>query len=516
MGCNLERVYIIYSPEGACAAYEQATALYGPGAVRVQSGAHCYENFVFDENTRAVLQMSQLLDFGICPDRGYYLSSGDTNWGAFKKLFAHGKVLPSGSCYSVGLGGHICGGGDGILSRLYGITVDWLTGVEVVVKDDPTRPARLIYVSKGSTDCDERDLWWAHTGGGGGNFGVITRYFFKELPDAPKGVVTSNVAFDWSKLTEDKLYAVLKWYYDFAAREDNRCSSAKFQIMHEAVGEFQMYLQTAYFCDEGRDNARVYHGEIEDELQHICGDMIMANGGKQALAGHGSWFCPPKPRPPCDADGARKGGRDFDFYASTQTINSSGPNHRGKYKSAYHKQPFDRQMVHDMFAALTTTAPGLSRDDMKQSLIQVDCFGGRINDVEPEATVIAQRSYKVKLQFQTYWDDEAEDEPHLAWIRSAYESCYARWGGVPDPTRGPPMDTSAPPDESPFEGCYYNYPDVDLNGWKNGKYGALTLYFLDNFQANARNLVDIKRRWDPAGYFWHTQSIPSYKSALPK
>ena len=156
--------------------------------------------------------------------------------------------------------------------------------------------------------------------------------------------------------------------------------------------------------------------------------MIMANGGKQALAGHGSWFCPPKPPPPCDADGARKGGRDFDFYASTQTINSSGPNRRGKYKSAYHKQPFDRQMVHDMFAALTTTAPGLSRDDMKQSLIQVDCFGGRINDVEPEATVIAQRSYKVKLQFQTYWDDEAEDEPHLAWIRSAYESCHG--GGV--------------------------------------------------------------------------------------
>ena len=75
---------------------------------------------------------------------------------------------------------------------------------------------------------------------------MITRYFFKELPDAPKGVVTSNVAFDWSKLTEDKLYAVLKWYYDFAAR--TRCSSAKFQIMHEAVGEFQMYVQTATFA----------------------------------------------------------------------------------------------------------------------------------------------------------------------------------------------------------------------------------------------------------------------------
>jgi len=130
---------------------------------------------VFDENTKAVLQVSQLLDWGVDPDRGYFLSSGDTNWGAFKKLFAVGKVLPAGSCYSVGLGGHICGGGDGILSRLNGVTVDWLTGVEVVVKPTETEEAKLIYVSKDSTDTDHRDLWWAHTGGGGGNFGVITR-----------------------------------------------------------------------------------------------------------------------------------------------------------------------------------------------------------------------------------------------------------------------------------------------------------------------------------------------------
>jgi len=218
VGTNLEAVYIVYTADGACAAFEDATNKFEPGSVRVQSGAHCYEDvcrlhtappylphtpflgmntlcsvqvhpslyctlstilyfiqFVFDEKTKAVLQMSQLLDWGVDPERGYYLSSGDTNWGAFKKLFAKGKVLPGGSCYSVGLGGHISGGGDGILSRLNGITVDWLTGVEVVVKPTETEEAKLIYVSKDSTDTDHRDLWWAHTGGGGGNFGVITR-----------------------------------------------------------------------------------------------------------------------------------------------------------------------------------------------------------------------------------------------------------------------------------------------------------------------------------------------------
>ena len=47
-----------------------------------------------------------------------------------------------------------------------------------------------------------------------------------------------------------------------------------------------------------------------------------------------------------------------------------------------------------------------------------------------------------------------------------------------------------------------------LNNWNTGKWGALTLYFLGNFQTNARNLVDIKKRWDPNNYFQHAQSIP--------
>ena len=56
-----------------------------------------------------------------------------------------------------------------------------------------------------------------------------------------------------------------------------------------------------------------------------------------------------------------------------------------------------------------------------------------------------------------------------------------------------------------------DYPDVHLNHWNTGKWGALTLYFLGNFQTNARNLVDIKKRWDPNNYFQHAQSIPLEK-----
>ena len=60
----------------------------------------------------------------------------------------------------------------------------------------------------------------------------------------------------------------------------------------------------------------------------------------------------------------------------------------------------------------------------------MDCFGGKINEQSPTATVIAQRDYRLKLQFQTYWDDEDEDTKHLGWISHAYKSIYHRWGGV--------------------------------------------------------------------------------------
>ena len=62
-----------------------------------------------------------------------------------------------------------------------------------------------------------------------------------------------------------------------------------------------------------------------------------------------------------------------------------------------------------------------------------------------------------------------------------------------------------------------DYPDTALNEWipNAGKWGALTLYFLDNFQKNERNLVDIKKRWDPNNYFQHAQSIPLEKKHVP-
>ena len=485
---NCEAVYLCYTAEGTAQALDDALASYG-GGIKIKSGGHCYEDFVFSDDAKAILDVTPMSETGFDDVRGYYLGSGGTNWSAFKSLFRDfGKVLPSGSCYSVGLGGHISGGGTGILSRLYGMTVDWLSGVEVVVKDQADQPARVIYVSKDSQG-DEFDLYWAHTGGGCGNFGIITRYYFADLPDTPQGAIISTISFDWQDLNPIRLGKILDWYVDFASQSDNWHTSGKFQLMHKSAGEMRLLLHSAYYSEDEKNTAKCYQETLREQLKNICKYRI----GSSSMAGHASlWAIAPA----TEAQSSEIG--DYSFYEAVQTMNSSGPNQRGKYKSAYVRKRFPPEQIKIMFKHLSSTPPELDPDDMKQSLLQIDTFGGAINKVSPTKTAIAQRSYVVKLQYQTYWLAKQQDCFHLKWIRDFYQDMYKDFGGTPDPAKDP---------DGLVEGCYYNYPDVDLNNY-GGKDGALWLYFLDNFRNNPRNLVKIKGRWDPNNYFHSKQSIP--------
>ena len=156
--------------EQVAPALSEAITRFG-SAVKVASGRHCYENFVYNETTRAVLDMSALNQAGFDPERGlFFVDAGCENWTAYRSLLnAYGKTLPAGSCYSVGAGGHISGGGYGLLSRLHGLTIDHLQAVDIVTWESNSGEARLRHVSAASSDADERDLFWALCGAGGGN-----------------------------------------------------------------------------------------------------------------------------------------------------------------------------------------------------------------------------------------------------------------------------------------------------------------------------------------------------------
>jgi FAD/FMN-containing dehydrogenase len=82
---------------------------------------------------------------------------------------AHGLATGFGDTGTVGIGGITLGGGVGFLARKHGLTIDNLLAADIVTAD-----GELFRV-----DAENHpDLFWALRGGGG-NFGVVTRFRFR-------------------------------------------------------------------------------------------------------------------------------------------------------------------------------------------------------------------------------------------------------------------------------------------------------------------------------------------------
>jgi len=500
---NLEAVYAPTRPDQVAVCLTEAVGRFG-SAVKIASGRHCYENFVYNPTTRAVLDLSSLNQAGFDAEHGlFFVDAGCENWTAYRSLLnAYGKTLPAGSCYSVGAGGHISGGGYGLLSRLHGLTIDHLSAVDIAIWEHSYGRSRLLHVSADSHDADERDLFWAVCGAGGGNFGVIVRYYFVSLPDAPSHATQWTLAWDWQAMNATAFRHFLDEYADLMQwLPENAFTLLK--LNHRSHGQIGMVVQ---FASEA-GISRVDHGsQVQvhlDAIEQRFASVAPTAPLRQPLGGHlGRMHTLP----------TTAEAQQLTYLEALQTLNGSGPNQCGKYKSAYMNKPFPPEQVDAIYHWLQVEPNDVSPGEMRQSLLQVDSYGGAINRVPSDATAVPQRQAIMKLQYQTYWSNSApagqadqfpyrqQEQAHLDWINGMYADVYRRYGGTPDPASDP---------DGVVAGCYYNYPDVVLGTHQDGGIDhALWLYFLDNYRIRSRNLVAVKQRWDPDNVFHHAQSLP--------
>lgn len=134
----------------------------------IRSGGHSFAGYSAGDGI--VIDMRDMRRAEIDPEsRTAWVDSGMTAGAFTARAAEHGLVLGFGDTGSVGVGGITLAGGIGFLVRKYGMTIDNLIAAEIVTADGNTFTV---------DDQSHPDLFWAIRGGGG-NFGVATRFRFR-------------------------------------------------------------------------------------------------------------------------------------------------------------------------------------------------------------------------------------------------------------------------------------------------------------------------------------------------
>nr|AAP69581.1 putative oxidoreductase [Streptomyces griseoflavus] len=464
-----EEFFLPATPDDVVASLQKAVT-EGRG-VACRSGGHCGQDFVGTPRRDLVLDLHNLHAIGPAADgAGVRVGSGATVDQVQKALFRRwNAALPLGACSAVGMGGLVAGGGYGPLSRQLGLVVDHLHAVEVAVVDE-SRTVRLVTARADDTG-DLGELFWAHTGGGGGNFGVVTAYEFRSpehlatepvgLPRAAGRLHVQKVVFPWAMIDETSFVTVMRRFFEWHERHSEPGSPesslfATFFVNHVSSGVLQLMVQQDADVDpEGEILAR-----FVASLTEGTGVVGIPRGGVM------SWLT----------------GTRYMSQADCGDVMGA----RSASKSAYHRAAPTDEQLSVLHRHLHADHPG------QASYVMFNSYGGEINRRGPSDAAVPQRDSVVKSSWFSAWQDAELDELHLGWLRGLYEEFFAGTGGVP--VTGGRTD-----------GCYINYPDADLLDPARNRSGEPWhhLYYKDNYA----RLRSAKRAWDPLNTFHHSMSI---------
>jgi hypothetical protein len=433
----------------------------------VRSGGHGYEDIVTHKDVRVLIDVSRLSEVGFDDSMGAFVVGSGARLGeAYRTLYTGwGVTFPGGACATVGAGGHLTGGGYGPLTRKYGYAADHVYAVEVVVVDRDGQ-ARAVVATR-EPDDPNRDLWWAHAGGGGGSFGVVTRFWLRSdgedlLPRPPATVIGKEVVWPWDGLDQESFSRLLKNFGTWYERNSE-------------PGTPETALWSAIVATRREGNGIAFGVQVDATVP----------GARELLAAH--------------FDAVRDGvdapyifeERTLPWLASTEWLSALAENgvsgQRIKVKAAYLRTGLTDTQLATAYRHLTADGYRNSRVSL---LLNGD--GGQAHARSATDTAIAQRDSVMKAIYQSVWSDAEDDDLHVGWQRRFYRDMYADTGGVPVP--GAHVD-----------GSYVNYPDADLADpeWNTSGVPWHELYHRHNYPA----LQQVKARWDPLNVFRHVLSI---------
>ena len=346
---------------------------------------------------------------------------GGALWGdADREAQTFGLVTPGGVVSDTGVAGLTLGGGYGWVRRKHGLSSDNLLEAQVVCADGQVRTA--------SAD-ENPDLYWAIRGGGG-NFGVVTAFRFKLHPLGP------IVGFVGAVYPIEEVAEVLRGWRSYVSEAPDEVTSVCVTITFPAAPDFPEVVHDRAVAVIGG----VYVGDADEGMKVMqplreLGTLLMDMS---------------QPMPFTAVQTA------FDPFFPRNTL-------RAYWKSQYLAELSDEAI--DVIADRAQDRPA------PLTLVNTFHMGGAITKVDPEATAFSEREAPFMVSIDGMWDDAADDEARVAWVRSTWNEIGKFGTG----------------------GVYLNFTGIADEELTAGVDSALG--------RNLRRLAEVKAKYDPENFF---------------
>ncbi|KAJ0503669.1 putative tetrahydroberberine oxidase [Helianthus annuus] len=427
--------------------------------IRIRSGGHDYAGLSYtshdhNQSPFVVLDLKELRSITIESNNNNtaWVESGATLGELYYWVSKQSKNLgfPAGVCPTVGIGGHISGGGFGVMIRKYGLAADNIVD------------ARIIDVNGRILDRKSmgEDLFWAIRGGGGGSFGVVVAWKVN-LVHVPDKVTV----FTLSKTLEQGGSSLFnKWQY--VGHSLSQDLFVRVMIQPVLVENGKRTIQVVFNS--------MYLGTV-DRLVKIATHSFPELGLQEKDCREMSWI---------------ESVMYFSGYygESMDVLKDRKPEPRSYFnaKSDYVKEPIPKERLGELWKWC------LEGDN---PILIMEPHGGRMDEIEETSTPYPHRKgYLYNIQYYEKWDDGSNEslEKHVSWMRMMYENM------TPYVSKNP-------------RGAYVNYRDLDLglnDNADNTSYLKAMQWGNKYFRDNFRRLAMVKGMVDPHNFFHFEQSIP--------
>ncbi|CAL4999824.1 unnamed protein product [Urochloa decumbens] len=361
-------------------AHVQATVVCGRRhsvRIRTRSGGHDYEGLsyasIHPREHFAVLDLAELRAIHINTTRSEaWVESGATIGELYYAVASANQTFgfPAGNCPTLGVGGHLSGGGFGALSRKYGLSVDNV--IDAVVVDAEGRLLNRSTMGE--------DLFWAIRGGGGESFGVVVSWKVRLVP-VPETVTVFRISRSRKQSAID---LINKW--QLVAPVLPRDLYLRVLVQNKQAAFIALFLGQ---CGRLVDTMRRYFFEL-GMTQQDCQEMSWVQSTVFGYFDTASL--------PTEVLLNRTRTKDF-FKAKSDHVCQLMP--RKAWESIWDKW----------------------LDKPEAAAVNLDPYGGFMRTISPSETPFPHRNYLYQLHLLSSWFENGTEtlEKRLSWMRGVYE-----------------------------------------------------------------------------------------------